>query len=417
MNFDHVKSLVGGVASIVRTAGLTLGGFTVVAVVGAIPAAEGQANFIGGGNAGFVVTDFSYALSDDANKTGACPGGMTQGYSNFGNVFLSRPDLQRGEEEKENDYLRRVFTEAISDPTTKNLCMNPEVGKPDPNFRTVEAPNVPAYGIDLDSQTSSTNGQPAPGTCAHDDFGGMNGETGIDNQFFRVVGCSKSFQSTGQSNTFVIEMHTGAWGILITLSGVDDINNDDSVEVGLYANADPIELSPTREPLANATYAIHPDSRFQATAKGRIVDGVVTTEPVDMRFYKVTNSIRLERPLRDARLRMTITADGSLEGYLAGYTPVEEMYDLQFGFRNGTDGTGQLAPVRRRAGSAGGAARVLGYTCNGVYYALHKHADGHPDPETGRCTSISTQYHFKAIPAFVIDDVETQSVNETLVKQ
>lgn len=92
-----------------------------------------------------------------------------------------------------------------------------------------------------------------------------------------------------------------------------------------------------------------------------------------------------------------------MEGYLAGYTPVEEMYDFQSGFRNGKDGKGELASLRLRVGSANGAARVLGYTCPGVYHSLHKYADGHPDPQTGRCTSISTQYRIKAIPAFVVD--------------
>ena len=42
-------------------------------------------------------------------------------------------------------------------------------------------------------------------------------------------------------------------------------------------------------------------------------------------------------------------------------------------------------------------------------------ADGHRDPKTGQCTSISTQYRIKAIPAFVVD-TPTQSVNEALDK-
>ena len=46
----------------------------------------------------------------------------------------------------------------------------------------------------------------------------MNGERGIDNQFYRLVGCSNSYQSTGPANTCEIEMHTGSWGILIALS-------------------------------------------------------------------------------------------------------------------------------------------------------------------------------------------------------
>src|SRR5690606_25657314 len=102
--------------------------------------------------------------------------------------------------------------------------------------------------------------------------------------------CSNSFQSTGQSNGFATEMLTGAWGILITLEGIDDIRNDDDLKVGFFANADPIELSPNREPLEGATYAMEQDPRFRASTRGRIVDGVLTTEPVDVRFRKITNS-------------------------------------------------------------------------------------------------------------------------------
>jgi len=113
---------------------------------------------------------------------------------------------------------------------------------------------------------------------------------------------------------------------------------------------------------------------------------------------------------------MTLGEDGMLKGYLAGYTEVEAAYDVQYGFRNGTNGTGKPASHRLRLGSASGQARVLGHTCNGAYYAIHRLADAHPDPETGRCTSISTQYRIEAIPAFVVD-LPTQSINEQLVKQ
>src|SRR5208282_714097 len=156
--------------------------------------------------------------------------------------FVGKPDLQRQEGETEDKYGQRVFRQAMGDPNTKNLCLNPELGKPDPNFKTVTGKNVPAEGIDLDGQDSRINGKAAPNACAHEDFVGMNGERGIDNQFFRLVGCSKSFQSTGQSNTYEIAMYTGEWGILLTLKGVTDLRNASNVEVGLYASADPIQL-------------------------------------------------------------------------------------------------------------------------------------------------------------------------------
>lgn len=406
------------VAFVMRYVGAAaaLGGMPAFALSGAGLAAESQNAAFPDGKAGFVVSHIAYALSKDASETGACPDGMSSGYANPGDVFVAKPDLAQQPGELEDAYNRRVYGQSMNDPGTKNLCQNPELGKPDPNYRTVSGPNVPADGIDLDGQDSRANGRPAPGTCPHDDFRGTNGERGIDNQFFRVVGCNKSFQSTGQSNTYEIEMYTGSWGILITMKGVHDLKNDKDVEVGIYANADPIQLSPNRTALTNATYAIDQDPRFQATTHGRIVNGVLTTDPVDVRFHWIVNSIHLERPLKDARLRMTFTVDGGMEGILAGYTPIEAMYDYQFGFRNGLDAKGGAAPLRLRTVSSIGASRVLGYTCNGAYYALKKFADGNKDPQTGQCTSISTQYRIKAIPAFVVD-TPTESVNSNLDKK
>jgi hypothetical protein len=386
------------------------------AVPAATPVADLKGNPFPDGQAGFVVSDFAYALSRDASDTGACPDGMTAGYAKVGNAFVTQPDAPPTPDANDDATLERLIGHLFKNPDSRNLCQNPELGKPDANFRTVTGKNVPADGIDLDDQVSRAKGKPAAGTCAHDDFPGMNGERGIDNQFFRVVGCSKSYQSTGQSNGYVTEMLTGAWGILLTLKGVDDLQNDNDVQVGIYANADPIQLSPTREPLPNATYAIDQDPRFQATTRGRIVNGVLTTDPVDVRFHKVTNSIRLERPLQDARVRLTYTPDGGLEGILAGYTSVDDLYDFQYGYRNGKDGAGQPAPVRLKAISSIGQAAVLGHSCQGAFYALKHNADGHRDPATGQCRSISTQYRIKAIPAFVVD-TPTRSVNAPLDKQ
>jgi hypothetical protein len=381
-------------------------GVALLATTSTLASRADQPAFVQNGKAGFVVSHIEYALSKDAKDTGACPNGMTQGNTS---LDAKEPEGQRPEGETPEQAQRRAITALMQ----KNTCGNPAAAGPDPNFRTVTGPRVPVYGIDLDGRDSSLKSKPAPGKCSHDDFAGMNGERGIDNQFFRVVGCSKSFQSTGLSNSWSTEMLTGAWGILITLSGVDDIHNDSDVEVGIYANADPIELSPAREPLPNATYAIDQDPRFQARTHGRIVNGVLTTAPVDVRFHKITNSIYLERPLNEARLQITLGEDGSVEGYLAGYTPVEDMYDLQYGFRNGKNAKGEPADPKLIALSSNGQAAVLGHTCNGAYYALHEFADGARDPNTGKCTSISTQYRIKAIPAFVVN-VETKSLNEDL---
>lgn len=368
-----------------------------------VPIAVAGVLFVRGHTAGFVVSDIKYALAPDAKETGACPLGMSRSPEE---IYAMTPQGRRHKGESDKHYAARLRegAHAISTaPNGQNLCMHPEAGKPDPYFRTVRSSDIPVYGIDLDGKVSSG------------DFPGIDGQKGVDNQFYRVVGCTRSYQSSGQANGFAIEMLTGSWGILLTLSDVDDIHNDDYVKVGIYASADPIRLSPTRVPLSYATYAMDQDPRFRATTTGRIKDGVLTTKPVDVRFHYVLNSMRLDRVLKAARIRATLSKDGVLEGYLAGYTPVAAMYNLQYGFRNGRTGSGKLAPLALRSGSANGAARVLEYTCNGAYYALRRYADGNPDPATGRYTSISTQYRFKAIPAFVVD-VKTESVNAKLNK-
>jgi hypothetical protein len=363
------------------------------------PVVPAQAAFVENGMAGFVVSDIRYALAEDAAKTGVCWRGMSL---NPAEIFALTPRGKRKKGESDEEYAHRLNegAEQVSTaPNGQNLCMNPEAGQPDPYFRTVDRDNIVVDGIEL--------GGARPGT-ERDQL--------VRNQFYRVVGCSRSWQSSGLSNSFTTEMLTGSWGILITLSHVTDLQNDDNVEVGIYANADPIALSPNRTPLAYATYAIDQDPRFRALARGRIRNGVLTTDPVDVRFHWIVNSMRLERPLRHARLQATISKDGVLNGYLAGYTPVEAMYDMQYGYRDGKNGAGELSPLRLRVGTGNGAARVLGHTCQGAYFALYQYADGDPDPQTGRNTSISTQYRITAIPAFVVD-VATQSSNAKLVEK
>ena len=348
---------------------------------------------------GFVVSHIEFALPKGADTAITCPDGMNQSYKNRAEGFIGVPTgIKREPDESEQDFRRRMGRLIYQSDEIKNLCENPELASANPTFHEVSGKNIKTYGIDIDGENSQN-----AGVCAHSDFVGENGETGVDNQFYRVFGCVNGFQPTGQANSFATEMLTGSWGILIKVTDVDDNQNDDSVKVGIYANADPIQLSPTREPLEYASYAIHMAPRFHAETTGKIVNGVLTTEPVEVRFPSIVNAMYLDRILLDARLQATIDDEGKLDGYLSGYSPVENVYDENIGFRNAKGADGEPSPRRRRIGSAFGKAMVMGYTCEGVYHSLYKNADGHPDPETGKCTSISTQFRVQAIPAFVME--------------
>jgi hypothetical protein len=399
------------IASTIRFAciGAGLFGAALVAMAAGAPTADRQSAIIHDGKAGFVVSDIGFLFSQEASATGACPNGMSLSPVQ---AYAQTPGGARRAGEDEFAYLRRV---PVAQAGMGDSCLNPKTVQ-DPNFRTVTGPNVLVTdGIDLDGQDSRANGRAAPGTCAHDDFRSARGTRGVDNQLFRALGCVPAYQPSGQGFDFRGYMLSGAWGILITLNGVDDLRNDDAIEVGIFANADPIQMSASRVPLENVTYSMDQDPRFRAVAHGRIVNGVITTDPVDVRFHVVSNNMFLERHLRDARLRLTLGTDGALEGIMAGYMPVQEAYDMDFGYRTARSASGELAPLQLRQVTALGRSYLLGYSCQGVYNALLANADGHRDPKTGQCTSISTQYRLHAIPAFVVDTA-TRSLNADLQK-
>ncbi len=364
-----------------------------------------------GGEAGFVVHGIGNALARPGQIDAMCPEGRSLGYVQ---IFEQTDEGKQRAGESVAELQNRVNEGAFQLATRdgSNLCAHPEQGPPDPHYKTMTATGITSFGIDLDGQASSAATRPAPGTCAHNDFVGLDGRANIDNQMARVVGCDGAGEQyaaadetsalpSGESGISEM-MLQGGWGILIALSGVDDYENDEHVEVGIYANADPIVLSATKEPIPFATYATDPDPRFRGETVGRIENGVLTTDPVDVRFHWLVAGLHLERPLAHARLQVSFNDEGGMEGYLAGYTPVEAMYDINYGFRNAKTDAGEAAPDNMKKMLSVLGNSVMGRTCHGAYAALHALADGDPDPETGRCASISTQYWIRATPAFVM---------------
>jgi hypothetical protein len=256
---------------------------------------------------------------------------------------------------------------------------------PDPGYRTLDAASQ-LPGLDLDG-FASTTARPGPDTCPHDDFTGPAGEPGIDHQIWRAIGCVRGYQKGDQvDSTLGAAIRDGSFTILLELSGVDDLIEDDSVQVRIFSSTDRAPLSASGQLLPGASLAVHEDARFHSQpARGQIHAGILTTEPIDIRLEFEVQVIDFEYWIRDARIRMQMRPDGSGEGLLAGYWDLENFYTM----------------ISRHF-LAESAARFLGYTCPGFYAALHSQADGHPDPETGSCTSLSAAWQIEAVPAFVI---------------
>lgn len=281
----------------------------------------------------------------------------------------------------------------LSGPGGTNICSNPKSFKDDPRRRLYRGvAGKVSYGLNLDG---TTDGHATPMTCAHQKFEGLNGEPLVDNQLYRVSGCSKLNRGTELPTKQYIN------AFLIELRGVDDLKNDDRVDVGVYSLADGEVSLKTADgaEVTHQTFTVTATPRWRVQTTARIVDGVVIVEPISVmrlnraggfaagKAYYAPNSPGFvyvaEHEYRHARFRFSLNPDGTFKGVMGGYRPIDNIYLSQYGGGRGT-------------------ASTANNDCASEYNTFAKFADGDPDPVTGRCTAISAAHNITGIPAFLV---------------
>jgi len=134
--------------------------------------------------------------------------------------------------------------------------------------------------------------------------------------------------------------------------------------------------------LPYASLTVTDDKNLQTTLRGKIENGVLTTQPSDLTLEYAMGGYPSYFHFTSARLRLELNADGTARGMLAGYM-------------RGTD-------IDNSAVSKQELSEMVGQDCPSFSQAVHRYADGVKDPKTGQCTALSTAFSISAIPAFVI---------------
>lgn len=371
---SRVRQIAGGVA--VTTLGCVLlaaGAFAVW------PATKAQATARKPETLGFVITKFWHSMAEEPD----CPDGMNQ---TMAEVILdqSTPDERARYSTPEGQ--KELVNRAMYIADKRFICQNPTAVKVRPLKLVKGSQKVP--GLNLDGEGTLTKARGS--SCAHENFSDAAGKVLIDNQLFRIGGCIKGRRFGGIAHqSATAEMINGSYSIIFEISGVDDRQNDPDVEVGVYASLDPTPFSAAAKPLPNGSLQPHPDKQYWTKTRGKIVAGVLTTEPTDIALPLHLAGMKNESLLRQARFELTLKPDGSAEGVLAGYYEVMAYYQNQVaynGYRHFADG----------------AALTSGFNCPSIYIALQEQADGLRNPKTGACEGISTAMIVEAQPAFVI---------------
>jgi hypothetical protein len=240
-----------------------------------------------------------------------------------------------------------------------------------------EATGRVSYGMNLDGKIGPT------------DFLSPDGEAGIDNQLYRALGCIIGFRGP-DGVEFIFEQKeirdSRFNRMMIELTDVDDLVNDNDVTVTFYRGLDRLltdasgnRVMPGGSQRIDARFG----KRFITRMRGKIVDGVLSTDPVDELTLPWTT---LDGPpteiIRDARFRLRLTPT-SAEGMIGGYADVDSWYRLML--RN--DSTHHLSN-----------GQISGIS---LYKALRRLADAHPDPKTGAMTAISAALDAKLVQAFI----------------
>jgi catechol 2,3-dioxygenase-like lactoylglutathione lyase family enzyme len=230
-------------------------------------------------------------------------------------------------------------------------------------------------GVDLDGSTRTGFTSPA-------------GEKGIDNNFYKTLGCWKTYRGPQRLSSGALQfndsMRNGAWTTVIVVTGEgDDPMNERRAVVGFYLSDDKMVKDGNGNIARDYTFRVKPHAKYEAIFPARVVNGVITsTEAVDGTLREPAYNHDLE--LLRARIRLEMKADGTLTGHVGGYRPWEPIYKAWVNARG---------PV---------IEALTWVQLPAVYYALRRNADFSPAGRRGEKTHISYALRVDAIPAFVM---------------
>lgn len=310
---------------------------------------------------GYVMTDLFWAVYQTPDAREECPRGFNDGpREQFEQLF----PYYEGLSVEQTQLAQEIQT---WHPTTE----------PD-GFEFYEVEGELSWGLDLD-------GQVGPNDFTHPD-----GTPGIDNEVYRAVGCIIGFRGPDgvefifQNKAIIDETYNR---MMIELTEVDSLENDDDVQVTIYRGLDRLLTDATgQKVMPGGSQRV--DRRWGESLirkmNARIVDSVLITEPVSDFVMPWQNlSVPSIHIFRDARFQLKLTPEGAT-GLLAGYADVDTWYYQLI--RN--DSTHHLSN-----------GQISGIS---LYKALRRLADAHPDPVTGHNTAISTALDVKMAQVFIV---------------
>lgn len=313
------------------------------------------------GTLGFVLSKVHWGLYQTPDAKAECPNGFNEGPREQFKALFADPGQNSLMQTQEKYEIAQWFPDAFP------------IDRP---FR--EASGKISYGMNLDGKNGPN------------DFINPAGETGVDNQFYRALGCIAGFRGPDGfyyffPNKYFRDHHYNR--LLLEVAGVDSLTNDPEVDVALYRGSNKLQTDATGDNIAPGGSQLIDErwgKRFERHFKGKIVDGVLITDPIDavIPWMQWVGGSPWEQPIRGMRLKLSISNTAAV-GTMAGYNEIEPWYfNLNKAYTTVHHGMGQLAAPS-------------------LYQALKRLADGYPDSATGQNTAISSALNVEFTQVFI----------------
>lgn len=339
----------------------TLAAGAVMAAATPAPAAEGV---LQNGAIGYIITDLHWAGYKTPDAKAECPDGKVNPWGPREQFKVLYPD------DGKRSVMDTHFAFEIS-------SWFPDADTPD-RFPFYEAKGKYSTGLNLD------------GKVGPNDFTTPDGELGVDNQLFRAIGCVENYRPPEGTTTFYANkaiMEERYNRMLIEITGVESLDNDNDVTVTMYRGLDELVADATGERyVSGGTMRIDArwGNKFIQKFKGKIVGGTLTTEPVPFGQIPWSSfSLPTVQKFHDMRFHLRLRPEAAV-GYIGGYVDVETWY-------------WQTMKSESTHHQSNGQT-----TLNSLYKVLRKNADAYPDPATGRNTAISGSLEAKFVQTFIV---------------
>ncbi len=308
---------------------------------------------------GYVMTTEYRAIWDTPDGKKECPGGLNEGpREQFKVLYPEKPGVKHSivdtQLEREGDIWWPKKEERI--PYQYSLATT-------------------SIGLNLDDKVGPN------------DMTGTEGEKGVDNQLQRAWGCVPNYRSGSYNLGAFNNWRKYLYNIvLIEITDVDSLENDDDVTLTTYRGLDRTMNDATgKQYLVGTTQRTDErwGKRFISKFKGKIKDGVLTTEGADYYLPSASGSSSvIDVRYYKTRWQLALTPDHA-EGLMGGYMDID---DWQMSSNS----------TRSTHHQAYGAASTAS-----IYRAMRKVADYKPDPVDGENRAVSTALRVRFTQAFI----------------